>query len=258
MNTQINITENGTTTLATAGKYCDRNIDVNVEVVSGAVYDTDAILEGTFSGEYVSDKVTHLRAYALADTPNLTSVSLSNCTIFNGSNIFKGAERLETVNLPNLTTMTNARNNFHSTKITVLSLPSLTTITDSTLAFYAMPNVITIILPKLSGVTFNASAFSSCRNLTTLVLGGIELNPLSVTNAFNSTPIASGTGYIYVRNVDTYKQATNWATYASQIAPYVLTVAELENIDGITYPRCWVDETHSAYTYDGTKWTEVA
>lgn len=32
-NTQIAIGENGTTTLATAGKYCDRNIDVNVDVV---------------------------------------------------------------------------------------------------------------------------------------------------------------------------------------------------------------------------------
>lgn len=31
-NTQINITDNGTTTLATSGKYCDRNIDVNVDV----------------------------------------------------------------------------------------------------------------------------------------------------------------------------------------------------------------------------------
>ena len=31
-NTQINVTANGTTTLATAGKYCDRNIDVNVNV----------------------------------------------------------------------------------------------------------------------------------------------------------------------------------------------------------------------------------
>ena len=35
MNTQINITENGTATLATAGKYCDRNIDVNVNVPTG-------------------------------------------------------------------------------------------------------------------------------------------------------------------------------------------------------------------------------
>lgn len=33
-NTQISITNNGTTTLATAGKYCDRNIDINVEVQS--------------------------------------------------------------------------------------------------------------------------------------------------------------------------------------------------------------------------------
>lgn len=31
-NTQINISANGTATLVTAGKYCDRNIDVNVNV----------------------------------------------------------------------------------------------------------------------------------------------------------------------------------------------------------------------------------
>lgn len=31
-NTQINIAANGTTTLATAGKYCDRNIDINISV----------------------------------------------------------------------------------------------------------------------------------------------------------------------------------------------------------------------------------
>lgn len=31
-NHQINITANGTKTLATAGKYCDRNIDINVDV----------------------------------------------------------------------------------------------------------------------------------------------------------------------------------------------------------------------------------
>lgn len=31
-NHQIDITENGTVTLATAGKYCDRNVDVNVNV----------------------------------------------------------------------------------------------------------------------------------------------------------------------------------------------------------------------------------
>ena len=34
-NTQINISANGKVTLATAGKYCDRNIDINVSVDSG-------------------------------------------------------------------------------------------------------------------------------------------------------------------------------------------------------------------------------
>lgn len=34
-NTQINITDNGTKTLLTAGKYCDRNIDVNVAIRNG-------------------------------------------------------------------------------------------------------------------------------------------------------------------------------------------------------------------------------
>lgn len=36
-NTQINIQTNGTTTLATAGKYCDRNIEVNVAVPASGI-----------------------------------------------------------------------------------------------------------------------------------------------------------------------------------------------------------------------------
>lgn len=39
-NTQINIGANGTTTLATAGKYCDRNIDVNVAVPASGITPT--------------------------------------------------------------------------------------------------------------------------------------------------------------------------------------------------------------------------
>lgn len=39
-NTQINIGANGTTTLATAGKFCDRNIDVNVAVPASGINPT--------------------------------------------------------------------------------------------------------------------------------------------------------------------------------------------------------------------------
>jgi hypothetical protein len=39
------------------------------------------------------------------------------------------------------------------------------------------------------------------------------------SNSFQSSAIASGTGYVYVPRalVDTYKAATNWSAYASQI-----------------------------------------
>lgn len=39
-NTQINISGNGTTTLATAGKFCNRNIDVNVSVPASGITPT--------------------------------------------------------------------------------------------------------------------------------------------------------------------------------------------------------------------------
>lgn len=42
-NTQINVTTNGTTTLVTKGKYCDRNIDVNVAVPVEGITPTGTI-----------------------------------------------------------------------------------------------------------------------------------------------------------------------------------------------------------------------
>lgn len=54
-NIQINITENGTTTLATAGKYCKTNVDVNVNVPQKAtqftnLYDVANVVLKTVSG----------------------------------------------------------------------------------------------------------------------------------------------------------------------------------------------------------------
>lgn len=62
-------------------------------------------------------------------------------------------------------------------------------------------------------------AFQVCSALTTVILRNTaKVATLSNANAFASTPIASGTGYIYVPRslVDSYKTATNWSTYASQ------------------------------------------
>lgn len=54
--------------------------------------------------------------------------------------------------------------------------------------------------------------------LTTLVLRSDTL-VTTTANAFDKTPIKTGTGYIYVPRalVDSYKTDTNWSTYANQI-----------------------------------------
>lgn len=84
MNTQIEITQNGTTTLATAGKYCDRNIDVNVEVVSGGGADveaqkaiTESLVNRTIT-EYSSDTLTEIGVNAFYYCQSLHTLNCPN------------------------------------------------------------------------------------------------------------------------------------------------------------------------------------
>ena len=62
------------------------------------------------------------------------------------------------------------------------------------------------------------NAFTSCTKLTALILRKQTMCTLNNTNAFTGTPIASGTGYIYVPGalLDSYKADSKWSTYANQ------------------------------------------
>ena len=71
-----------------------------------------------------------------------------------------------------------------------------------------------------SATSIGSSAFYNCSALTEVIIRTTsKVCTLSNKNAFTSTPIASGTGYIYVPDdlVSSYKSATNWRTYANQI-----------------------------------------
>ena len=63
------------------------------------------------------------------------------------------------------------------------------------------------------------TVFSECTALQTVIFRATTLLSMQNVSAFANTPIASGTGYIYVPSVlvDSYKAATNWTTYANQI-----------------------------------------
>ena len=60
--------------------------------------------------------------------------------------------------------------------------------------------------------------FSACNDFETLILATPTLVTLANVNAFDSTLIKSGTGYIYVPKalIEDYKVATNWITFAEQ------------------------------------------
>ena len=60
--------------------------------------------------------------------------------------------------------------------------------------------------------------FYQCSALTAVIIRSPAVCTMRDSNAFKATPIASGTGYIYVPAalVDSYKAATNWSTYAAQ------------------------------------------
>lgn len=91
-----------------------------------------------------------------------------------------------------------------------------------TSAFQGCTGLTEVDLTATSGtVTIAASAFSGDTKLAHLIIRSSSVATLSATSALTNTAIANGKGAIYVPSelVDTYKAASNWSTYASQIYP---------------------------------------
>lgn len=182
----------GSKTLKTAGKYCEGDIGVSYVKPSGGGGSTDnedAIISRTITS-YSNPRITSLGEYALSNCSMLTSVDFPLVTKM-GISVFSYSNSLVNINLPLLATMDNNAFAF-CTGFSKLSLPCITNI--------------------------SSFAFMRDSNLITLILSNYQMCTLTNKNAFNNTPIASGTGYIYVPQalLEDYKTATNWVTYAAQ------------------------------------------
>ena len=88
-------------------------------------------------------------------------------------------------------------------------------------AFLSCSKLEVVDLKNTGAATIAANAFLSSAKLAHLIIRSTSLSTLSATSALSGTPIASGNGAIYVPTdlVATYKAASNWSTYASQIYP---------------------------------------
>ena len=156
-------------------------------------------------------KVTEIGQYAFQNCTALTSIDLPSITSIE-SHAFYSCKSLTSVNLPSTTSLKESAF-LNCTSLISIDLPSVTSIETSALGSLPLTS---IDLPSVTSI--GKYAFSNCNSLETIILRSETMCTLSNTNAFTNTPIANGTGYIYVPSalVDTYKTAANWSTYTNQ------------------------------------------
>lgn len=201
----------------------------------GGSGDIDALLDGTIT-EINSNSTAAVRknmfgsvcrALTTVNFPAATSVEpevFSYCTALTtanfpaatsvGSNAFNQCTALTTANFPAATSVGNSAFN-QCSALTTANIPVATSVGGS--AFLRCSELTTADFHVATSV--GSSAFRYCFALTALILRNTtKASTLSNSNALQDTPIASGTGYIYVPRdlVDSYKSATNWSTYAIQ------------------------------------------
>ena len=130
-----------------------------------------------------------------------------------GASAFYGCSSLTTVDFPTVTSIGNSAFNSCSS-LTTVDFPVVTSI--GQFAFNSCSSLTTADFPAVTNI--EDRAFYNCTSLTTLILRNTEtVCAIKGSLVFRNTPIASGTGYIYVPSslIESYKTATNWSTYAS-------------------------------------------
>lgn len=170
--------------------------------------------------EVVDNAVTYLRKFALAFNATIESVCFENVQS-TGEHVFYQCYQLKDINLPNLSTPGTYI--FRDcTSLETLILPKVATMTYG--ICMGAKNLVRVDTSSITRI--NNAAFSSCAALSVLILRNNKVSILESVKSFEGTPIASGTGFVYVPDnlVEQYKAAANWITYASQIKP----LSELE------------------------------
>ena len=162
------------------------------------------------------DSITSVRAYAFAYIKSLNSARLLGVGAMPNS-VFRGCSNLESADLSNVTGSIGAYTFTDCSKLKTVKIKSA--VQSSTSTFQNCEEIERIELGNINNI--GTLCFSGCSKLETVIIRRTTSRASSMgnVNAFANTPIANGTGYVYVPAdlVDAFKSATNWSTYASQI-----------------------------------------
>lgn len=211
-----------------------------VTVNGGTDEKTAEILQRSIT-RLVDEKTTSIGEHALYSCNQLRTAIFPN--VLNvGIGALQGCSALTTAEFPKATNINIYA--FYGCGFETVNFPLVKSIAER--AFSECQNLTTVNFPsaeyvghyafsndtKLATVDFEKVTyigdyvFTYCGALKTFIMRTPTVCTLFTRAAFTGTPIASGTGYIYVPDalVDNYKTATNWSVYASQIKP----ISELE------------------------------
>ena len=165
--------------------------------------------------QFTAPKVTKIKNSVFSGCKSLLSVELPECTNV-GESAFEDCTALSNVNLPKCITIGEYA--FSSCeKLQNVNIPKCMIIKNAAFQYCNLKKIDLNVVEKIE-----AYAFSHCELLDCVKILNTETICVLVDKiAFNSTPIANGTGYIYVPDalVNDYKKATNWSVYANQIKP---------------------------------------
>ena len=207
------------------------------EISGGGGWDQKSFTEGTveitnldntasfvasnaFKGNINIQTVNLLYATSVGDNAfehctSLTQVSLHMCSYI-GRDAFNYCTSLSQVNLPMCSSIDYGAF-YNCFSLNQVSLPMCAFLGEN--AFYNCTSLTQMSLPMCSHI--GSSAFYRCRLLSIITIGYSGICSLTSPGAFNGAQITSSIGSIYVPAslVDSYKSATNWSYFSTQIFP---------------------------------------
>ena len=183
------------------------HLPIATEIAESAFYYTRALTE------VYAPEVLTIGRYAFMDSV-LQKAEIPKAThLENG--VFHRCSNLSSISCNNVIYMGNSA--FTNTALTDVYAPKALQLADNALA--NNPSLQYIEVGPLTNKNYvYRNTFLNCPSLTALVIRATKLITLENVNAFEGTPIASGTGYIYIPSalIPNFQTATNWSTFANQ------------------------------------------